>query len=226
MISHSNQINHTLRRHDLIFVSPVAWRALLETRDDVVKERLVMNWIDRGWPLVARRAMPGDADGVALGLPLPPFAGKRRLSFLMQPDDIVATTRPLQLSAAINVAPQPWRHTLHQVADLASRHGVEARVFGSLAWQRLTGLEYLSAGSDLDLLLAFPARGDLERLTTGLAAIEAAAPMRLDGEITRDDGAGVNWRELHTGAHEVLVKSIAEVALLDTNLFLSGGIQS
>jgi phosphoribosyl-dephospho-CoA transferase len=145
---------------------------------------------------------------------------------LVQPDDIVATTRPLQLAAAINVAPAPWRHTLHQVAELASRHGVEARVFGSLAWQTLTGLEYLSAGSDLDLLLSFPPRGDLARLTAGLAAIEAAAPMRLDGEITRDDGAGVNWRELHTGAREVLVKRTSEVALLDSSLFLSGGIHS
>jgi phosphoribosyl-dephospho-CoA transferase len=226
MISHSNQINQTLRRHDLIFVSPVAWRALLKTRDDVVKEGLVMNWVDRGWPLVARRAMPGDTDGVALGLPLPPFAGKHRLSFLMQPDDIVATARPLQLNSTINVAPEPWRHTLDQVAELASRQGVEARVFGSLAWQTLTGLDYLSAGSDLDLLLSFPPSGDHAGLTAGIAAIEATAPMRLDGEITRDDGAGVNWRELHTGAHEVLVKSIAEVALLDTNLFLSGGIQS
>jgi phosphoribosyl-dephospho-CoA transferase len=226
MISHSNQPNQTLRRHDLIFVSPAAWHALLETRDDVVNERLVLNWADRGWPLVARRAIPGDTDGVALGLPLPPFAGKCRLAFLVQPDDIVATTRPLQLAAAINVAPAPWRHTLHQVAELASRHGVEARVFGSLAWQTLTGLEYLSAGSDLDLLLSFPPRGDLARLTAGLAAIEAAAPMRLDGEITRDDGAGVNWRELHTGAREVLVKRTSEVALLDSSLFLSGGIHS
>jgi phosphoribosyl-dephospho-CoA transferase len=226
MISHSNQINQPLRRHDLIFVSSVAWRALLKTRDDVVMEHLVMDWADRGWPLVARRAMPGDTDGVALGLPLPPFAGKRRLSFLMQPDDIVATARPLQLSAAIHVAPEPWRQTLDQVAELASRHGVEARVFGSLAWQTLTGLEYLSAGSDLDLLLSFPRSGDLDRLTAGLAAIEATAPMRLDGEITHDDGAGVNWRELHTGAREVLVKRTGDVALLGTSLFLSGGIHS
>ncbi len=226
MISHSNQLDQRLRRHDLIFVSPVAWRSLLKTRDELVEEPLVVDWADRGRPLVARRAMPGDTDGVALGLPLPPFAGKRRLSFLMQPDDIVSTAPPLELSATIHGAPEPWRHTLEQVADLASRHGVEARVFGSLAWQMLTGLNYLTAGSDLDLLLPLPRSRDLDRLTADLAAIEATAPMRLDGEITRNDGAGVNWRELHTGARKVLVKNTGDVALLDTNLFLSGGIQS
>ena len=29
----------------------------------------------------------------------------------------------------------------------------------------------------------------------------------LDGELMRDDGAAVNWREFHAGAGEVLVKS-------------------
>jgi phosphoribosyl-dephospho-CoA transferase len=226
MILHSNQNNQRVRRHDLIFVSPVAWHSLIKSRDDLVEEPLVVDWADRGWPLVARRAMPGDTGGVALGLPLPPFAGKRRLSFLMQPDDIVSTAPPLELSATINTVPEPWRHALDQVADLASRHGVEARVFGSLAWQMLTGLNYLTAGSDLDLLLSYPRSGDLVRLTADLAAIEATAPMRLDGEITRDDGAGVNWRELHAGAREVLVKTTDGVALLDAKLLLSSGIQS
>jgi hypothetical protein len=47
--------------------------------------------------------------------------------------------------------------------------------------------------------------------------------MRLDGELVRDDGAGVNWRELHTGARELLIKTTDGVALLDANLFLSNG---
>ena len=225
MNSHFNQNNQRVRRHDLIFVSPVAWHSLLKTRDDLFEEPLVVDWAGRGWPLVARRAMPGDTVGVALGLPLPPFAGKRRLSFLMHPDDIVSTAPPLELSATINIAPEAWRHTLDQVADLASRHSVEARVFGSLAWQTLTGLDYLTNTSDLDLLLPKPRGGDLARLTADLAAIEAAAPMRLDGELVRDDGAGVNWRELYSGACEVLVKTTGGVALLDANVFLSGEIQ-
>jgi phosphoribosyl-dephospho-CoA transferase len=224
MTSHCNRNNH-MRRHDLIFVSSVAWRLLLKMRDDLAAEPLLAEWVDRGWPLIARRAMPGDTVGVALGLPLPPVAGKRRLSFLMRPDDIVSTAPPLELSATVNVAPEPWRHTLDQVADLASRHGVKARVFGSLAWQMLTGLDYLTNTSDLDLLLPMPSGGDLVRLTADLAAIEAVAPMRLDGELVRDDGAGVNWRELYSGASEVLVKTTGGVALLDASIFLNGEIQ-
>lgn len=225
MTSLSSRNDLRLRRHDLVFVSPGAWRSLLKTRDDLAGEPLAAGWADRGWPLVARRFAPGEVGGLALGLPLPPFLGKRRLSVLMQSDDMISTCPPPQLSAAIGAAPDKWRHTLERVADLAAAYGVEARVFGSLAWQMLTGLEYLTACSDLDVLLPLPREGDLIRLTAGLAAIEAAAPMRLDGELVRDDGAGVNWHELRRGGErEVLVKTTRGVLLLGADQFRSGGV--
>jgi phosphoribosyl-dephospho-CoA transferase len=99
-------------------------------------------------------------------------------------------------------------------------------VFGSLAWRTLTGLDYLTGRSDLDLLLDVRRETDLDRLAADVAAIEADAPMRLDGELMRDDGAAVNWREFHSGAGEVLVKSINGVGLLDRDLFISGRTRS
>jgi phosphoribosyl-dephospho-CoA transferase len=215
-----------LRRHDLIFVSPAAWRALLKMRGDLAGEPLVAGWVDRGWPLVARRATPCEKPGIALGLPLPPFAGKRRLSAVIQPEDIVSTAPPPRLCDAIDVAPPNWRNAMEEIANLAFRHGVEARIFGSLAWQSLTGLEYLTETSDLDLLLSIRNDNDLAALTAGLAAIEATAPMRFDGELVREDGAGVNWRELHAGTSEILIKTTAGVALLDAGVFLSSEIRS
>jgi hypothetical protein len=80
MISHSNQNNRRPRRHDLIFVSPVAWRSLLKTRDDLAGEPLVAEWVDR-LVLVARRTLPGRGGRAAVGFTLPPFAGKPRFRF-------------------------------------------------------------------------------------------------------------------------------------------------
>jgi phosphoribosyl-dephospho-CoA transferase len=219
------------RRHDLIYVSPVAWRSLLTARGELaaaplVADSLLESWVDNGWPLIGRRAMPHEARGVALGLPLPPFAGKRRLSFLIRPEDIVSTAPPPTLGFASRVAPRAWRPTLDALDELGSRHGMAVRVFGSLAWRALTGLDYLTGRSDLDLLLRVRRDTDLLRLAADVAAVEAAAPMRLDGEFVRDDGAAVNWREVYAGAREILVKTVGGVALLDTSLFLSGTMPS
>jgi phosphoribosyl-dephospho-CoA transferase len=205
-----------------VFISPRGWRSLFAARRDLAAEPLVARWPDSGWPTIRRRAMPGETSGVALGLPLPPSAGKKRLSFLLQPGDIVSTARPPSLKAARASAPRAWRPTLDRLGELALRHSVEARVFGSLAWRTLTGLHYVTGRSDLDLLLDVRRDTDLDRLAADIAVVEADAPMRLDGELMRSDGVAVNWREFHTGASEVLVKSIDRFGLLDRRHFILG----
>lgn len=223
MISPSKLSSPGLRRHDLVHVSPRAWRTLVQTRDDLAQDPLVCSWVDRGWPLIARRPEPGEMGGEPLGLPLPPALGKRRIAVLMRPDDIVSTAPAPELRAAIGIAPASWKPSLAQIVDFAAGHGIVARIYGSLAWRTLTGLDYLTETSDLDLLLPFTRVSDLVRLTASLMAIEAAAPMRLDGELVRGDGAAVNWRELHAGEGEVLVKRRSEAILVRTGEFLDPG---
>jgi phosphoribosyl-dephospho-CoA transferase len=222
----SSQADRPIRRHDLIFVSSAGWRALLAERAALAAEPLLARWAENGWPLIGRRPMAGEASGVPAGLPLPPFAGKSRLTFLLRPADIVATARPPVLDDVMPMAPATWRHALGEVEALASRHALEARVFGSLAWQAITGLDYLTDRSDLDLLLELRRDTDLQALAEDLAGIEICAPMRLDGELIRQDGAAINWRELRVGAGEILVKTFDGVALLDPGAFLGGEIPS
>lgn len=215
--------NRQVGRHDLVFISPRGWRSMLAKRGDLAVDPLVARWPDEGWPAIGRRAMPGEAPGVALGLPLPPSAGKKRLSFLVQPDDILSVALPPSLADVRGSAPPAWQPTLERLADLALHHSVEVRVFGSLAWRMLTGLDYVTSRSDLDLLLNVRPETNFDRLTADLAAAESEAPMRLDGELVREDGAAVNWRELHAGVGEVLVKHIDGIALLGRHQFISGG---
>ncbi len=166
--------------------------------------------------------MPNEEHGIALGLPLPPSAGKRRLSFVMQPDDILSTSAPLSLNSVRGTAPPAWRPTLGRLSELASQHSLDASVFGSLAWQALTGLDYLTDRSDLDLLFYVHRETDLRCLAADIAEIEAIAPMRIDGEFIRYDGAAVNWREFHVGGRDILVKTIDRVAVFDRSFFLLG----
>ena len=91
-----------------------------------------------------------------------------------------------------------------------------------MAWQALTGLDYLTDRSDLDLLLYVHRETNLRRLATDVAEIDASAPMRIDGEFIRYDGAAVNWREFHVGGRDILVKTIDRVAVFDRSFFLLG----
>jgi phosphoribosyl-dephospho-CoA transferase len=196
---------------------------MLGSRSDLADHPLLARWPDRGWPTIRRRALPTEPSGVALGLPLPPFAGKKRLSFVLQSADIVSVTRPPSLESVRGSAPRAWWATLDRLTELARCHSVDARIFGSLAWQALTGLAYVTDRSDLDLLLSVRDETDLDCLAAGVAAIEASAPMRLDGELIRADGVAANWREIQSGAREVLVKSIERTDLIDRAQFISRG---
>jgi len=198
----------------MVRLAPASWRALLAGRPDLEGLPLVATWAERGWPLVVRRPLCGEA-GLALGLPLPPALGKRRLSFSVEPSAVLSIEPPPRLVDTVPVAPAVWGPTLHRLLALDP----ETRTFGSLAWQHLTGLPYLSPTSDIDLLWRLD--GSAERLLAGLATIDRDAPMRLDGECIGPGGVAVQWRELAGDAPEIMVKSLRDVALVSRAALLS-----
>ena len=123
------------------------------------------------------------------------------------------------LVEAAAAAPPGWRDCIDRLLDLDP----QTRAFGSLAWQHLTALLYLSEGSDLDLLWQLPPAADVGALLAGIAAIAWAAPMRIDGEVVGAAG-GVQWRELQgDDAGEVLVKGPGDVRTMSRAGFLAGG---
>ncbi|MEK6423860.1 MAG: malonate decarboxylase holo-[acyl-carrier-protein] synthase [Burkholderia gladioli] len=223
-----------LIRHSVVRVAPDAWAAVLGAHPALADAPpVVREWAARGWPLMVRRAGPCDAGaaGVPLGLPLPPSLGKRRIGVVMPEASIVSVAPPPAVAQLGAAAPPAWRATLERLDAIARRHRVACRAFGSLAWQALTGLTYLSSSSDLDLLFDAPVGPDAEAVLAALLDDVAAladggeAPMRIDGEVMRTDGAGANWRELRTALAqrgEVVAKTAAGVALLSPQAFLDG----
>ncbi|WP_423759658.1 malonate decarboxylase holo-[acyl-carrier-protein] synthase [Burkholderia sp. NLJ2] len=210
-----------LRRHTLVTLTAAGWGAAFARDPALAADPLVHAWAERGWPLIVRRASPDEADAgrVPLGLPLPPAAGKRRIA-LNVAADALATVGPLPaLADVLAAAPDAWHAPLRELDALGTRCGVQGRAFGSLAWQALTGERYVGASSDLDIVFPLPNAASLAPLLDGLAAIDARASMRIDGELLRDDGAGVNWRELHARLPEVAVKTAIAVELMPAGAF-------
>ena len=163
-----------LRRHQLVRLYPAAWESLLRARADLAGEPLLHDWATQNWPLIARRRGPLDGDGVLLGLPLPPSAGKGRIAVEVRAGD-VASVGPLpSVSEVLGTAPVAWRPCLQELMDLSRAYGVRDGVFGSLCWQLITGLTYLGPHSDIDIAWTLPRADQLERFLRDLADIDAA----------------------------------------------------
>lgn len=191
-------------RHRLVYLDPAQWDETLAAYPALQAIPVVVDWVGSGRPLIARRPVCDDMAGrVPLGLPLPPSLGKQRLAFAVPPDAIASDAPPPLLSNAMREAPAAWQE---KIAALIA-FDPETRCFGSLAWEHLTGLSYLSETSDLDLVWQVSKADQAARLGTALARIDAAAPMRLDGEIVTPTGLAVQWREFASDAPELLTKA-------------------
>lgn len=198
-------------RHHLAQVDPAALIAALPPLPHGVDETVVTGWASRHWPLVGRRAACDDEKGfVPLGLPLPPNHGRHRLTLSVPADAIRAIRRPPLLQTCLPIAPAAWRDI---ICDLLC---VDAgtRCFGSLAWQFLTGLPYLTSTSDLDLIWTAGSAGEADALLDRIAQIARRAPMRIDGELLTPSGRAVQWREWQSGAAEIVAKSGDGVELI------------
>jgi phosphoribosyl-dephospho-CoA transferase len=205
-----------LRRHDLLRVEPAAWDAMLRRHPGLAGLPLVADWAQLRRPVMVRRRMVGDlAGGVPAALPLPPIHGKRRLAFNFASGTATATRPPVLLRDAVRTAPAGWQPVIAALLDLGETVGTTPRVFGALLWEHVTGLPYLTAQSDLDLLWSISDERKAVLLVERLLRLDADGPVRLDGELVLPDGSGVNWRELAQSianpGHEVLVKTMEGV---------------
>ncbi|MEG2803445.1 malonate decarboxylase holo-[acyl-carrier-protein] synthase [Stenotrophomonas sp.] len=196
-------------RHTLVWLAPQAgWRA-----DVPAREPRLLAWFAQGAPaVVARRAADDPDPRLRLGVPLPPAEGKQRLALRVARQDIARQLAPPTLGAVIatpGLAHDPaWRPALQALDAIAP-----ARVFGAFAWQSLTGLAYVHAGSDIDLLWRVHSPEVADRLVTRLQAWEAHFSRRVDGELLLAGGGAVSWREYAGSTRQVLVKRIDGAAL-------------
>jgi phosphoribosyl-dephospho-CoA transferase len=215
-------------RHELVRLAPRFWESLLRSQPAIAALPYLTGWADRGWPVIVRRWMDKDIRPhmVPVGVPLPPLAGKQRISLLVPEDAVLARSRPPSLWSIKGLADASRQPTIDALLVLGERRGVAPAAFGSLLWQYETGLPYLSPRSDLDVLWPVKRHTDIDSLLAGIADAEKRAPMRIDGEILFPNGSAVNWREFHMAlnqsrAAEVLVKSMDGVRLVHVDQLLS-----
>jgi phosphoribosyl-dephospho-CoA transferase len=206
-----------LQRHKLAWLSPHGWRQALAASPE--HAQALHAWRREDWPLVARRRDPDAAAGeVGLGLALPPCPvnGKVRIALRVPAGAVLRSSEALALVSALPALPPRWQASASALAAQAAAQRITLRVFGSVAWQALTGLQYVGPRSDIDLLF-YP--DSIAALQAGAALFQRHADyLPLDGEIVFPSGRAVAFREwllaLEAGAGmRVMVKEDASVSL-------------
>jgi phosphoribosyl-dephospho-CoA transferase len=202
-------------RHDLVWLTDAGWEAAL-AQALPGQHAAIEQWRHEDWPAIVRRADAGLAPGqVSLGIALPPAAdgSKGRVALNAHTADIARTTPALALADAARAAPERWRARLDEF--LAESDGLAIQVYGSLAMQAITGREYVTARSDIDLLFS-PASHDA--LSAGIALLARyGADLPLDGEVVFPSGDAVAWKEwlgAERAQARVLVKDSIAVRLV------------
>lgn len=213
-------------RHDLVWLSAEGWRQALAGAP-AEHAAAVAAWQQADRPLVVRRADADQAPGqVALGLALPPRVEdgrKVRIPCRVAAREVRHREAPLPLARALGTLPR-WDAALAALESNAANEGIGLRVYGSLALQVLTGQAYLTANSDIDLLVQ---PRDAAELDAALALLGAhAAGLPLDGEIVFPGGRAVAWKEwaaARTGApgSRVLMKEMTRVSLVTADSLLA-----
>jgi phosphoribosyl-dephospho-CoA transferase len=199
----------SLQRHELLCVRPQGWQRALALRPEIAAREHVAEWVSRGWPVMVRRYLPADRpELIPVAISLPPSSARSGIALQLLPQDIGQRLPAVSLKECVELVPAPWRQTLKSLLELGERLDAPPAVFGSLLWQKLTGLNYLHARSDLDLTWRVKHSQQAMALAHALAAIAEHGPMALDGEFLLSDGAGVQWREFLNGGQEVIVKTL------------------
>jgi phosphoribosyl-dephospho-CoA transferase len=214
-----------LCRHVLVWIRPECRVPVAAQISDDAMHSHVAAWLAADRPLVvARQPDTIASDTVTVGLALPPAQGKRRIALSVAVHDIVRYTQPLLLFDAITHAPAAWQRALAELEEAATEIGLELRVFGSLAWQALSGLPYLTPQSDIDLLWHPQSNIQLQQGIALLTRWELSSGLRADGEVLFGENSAVSWREWATlkpgNDQRVLVKRESGAELVDTRELL------
>jgi len=213
-----------LCRHQLVRLNQAGWAAVhANVWDDTARDCLA-HWSAQHLPLVVTRQRAGLTDEqIALGLPAPLQWQRRRLALHVALGGVRYFDEFPGAAAVTSLLPAAARNAWLNLLTALAAVGAAPRVYGSFGWQRITGLPYLHAGSDLDLRVSVSDAAMADAVAAAMHAPAFATP-RLDGEIVFPDGSAVAWREWRAWRERrvdrILVKRLRAVAMETDDVWL------
>ncbi|MCR2747471.1 malonate decarboxylase holo-[acyl-carrier-protein] synthase [Limnobacter parvus] len=217
-------LGHAFNRHDLVWLNIDAVKHAEYSgpapMEPISALSLLHRWVLGNYPLIVARQADVPQGMLRVGLAEPASWGKRRLSFLVNPSDVLQhQTGPL-LADVLAKLPLGWRFGANMLLVYLNELNMPAHVYGSTAIEALTGLPCITENSDLDVLFKPTSWESVSGLCARLKQLSQDHPtFKVDGEVLNPAGDAVHWLELCSENEQVLAKSNTEVRLMKLSEF-------
>lgn len=205
-----------MRRHDLVYLHPQATFETSCVTPESPCRAVVSQWIAAGRPLVAARQTTSGGS-IRLGLTLPLRHDRKRLAIDVERKQIAAIRPPLALRQCLARLPAGSERLVRALDREVGACGARLGVFGSLAWETLSGEAYRHPESDIDVVCDITGRRQYAEVLAAMTRTSARLPCRLDGELRFPGGYAVAWREL-SGIDAACDRSVLAKGEYDTAL--------
>ncbi|MEX1119323.1 MAG: malonate decarboxylase holo-[acyl-carrier-protein] synthase [Terrimicrobiaceae bacterium] len=200
-----------IRRHSLVWLHspPLATTSL----------SLVETWFEAGNPFMVCRTRENEDLSLGFCLPRPPgdMRSPGRYAAHGKPKDIQTLSRPPAVheiaEAKVVGLPKDALQKSPWTDWPQAPEGCTIRIIGSRMWETLTGVCYTTPSSDIDLVCDLADARSIDPAATFLSELQAMSPFNIDAEISVPGRGEIHWKEWHSQAEAVLVKSREFVAL-------------
>lgn len=230
------------QRHDIYRVKDEKKLIILDRGEDALG-RDITKWkndiINNSLPLYAmvrRFSKNEDREKIPVGISshIRDGNGNRfRMYSYLKEEDVDSKIDPYSLSNKINNVNQTLaiKKLYVELFDYAQLLNIKIGLYGSMAYEILTGNKYINQGSDLDLLVKagnMSGIKEFERFYEYILKEEMKYSIRIDCEIEFKSGNHINMKELFMPSTDtVLNKTIDDVTILNKISlvrFLNSGI--
>ncbi|MGV0998063.1 MAG: malonate decarboxylase holo-[acyl-carrier-protein] synthase [Fluviibacter sp.] len=204
-----------MRRHDLLTLKSEAVMESVACCTSDKAEHTVKQWIAGGRAFVCPRQNPS-SNTVHLGLAFVNNGVKHRAFLQARHEEVLRVDVPYRLEDCLDLFAERDASVLRDLVEKLKAAGFPLYVFGSVAWEKISGKCYRTEQSDLDLLCDVETLQDVILVTDVFAAADTELPFSIDGELRFPKDDCVNWREVmaalgHHDKRDVLVKGEAGV---------------
>jgi malonate decarboxylase holo-[acyl-carrier-protein] synthase len=146
-----------------------------------------------------------------------PDGTKCRVNLLINSNLVLKIEEPLLLLKAMEVLPPNVYLTVNNFFDQFSNLPIIVRVYGSIMWSYEGNISRLNPNSDIDLLIQLTNSCDVDALAERLLKFSQLSNIFFDGEFEFKNGVFVSWRELTSGAKDLLAKTDSGPKLVTRN---------